>query len=223
LRRIRTRDVTQQAPVPDTVRGFLGSLFMGSRRGNLCGELSRFATFQALTASAGTLRVLCMQYRTEATIQGAENRNSSSMLSWSSSASPRLCVPIPYSYYRFVTVPQTRSGLPGRIALVILRTGRSPPVALHAGLRRRSYDSVTEPDSAGSGEDLHRSVHEDFRTHGPPCAGSAFFSLLSMLPYIAVEKHLFVSKAEMLKSRQGWRRSQLLSQLPLYHHLRRFE
>jgi hypothetical protein len=103
----------------------------------------------------------------------AENRNSSSMLSWSSSASPRLCAPIPYSYYRFVTVPQTRSGLPGRIAFVILRTGRSPPVALHAGLRRRSYDPVTEPDSTGSGEDLHLAVHEDFRTHGSPSAGSA--------------------------------------------------
>jgi len=75
---------------------------------------------------------------------------------------------------RFITLPLSATGLPcwgsglrlsragsssapGRIELVILRTGSSPPAALHLASRRRSC-SWLQAGERLPGEDLHLSV-----------------------------------------------------------------
>jgi len=50
----------------------------------------------------------------------------------------------------------------GRIEFVILRTGRSPPVALHPVLRRRSYHRL---QLCAPEEDFHLSGHARFQAH----------------------------------------------------------
>ena len=52
----------------------------------------------------------------------------------------------------------------GRIEFVILRTGRSPPVASHPASRRRSYDRIHAGERI-RGEDLHLTIHVRSRAH----------------------------------------------------------
>ncbi len=52
----------------------------------------------------------------------------------------------------------------GRFEFVILRTGRSPPVALHPASRRRSY-SWLQAGERMPGEDFHLSVHARSQAH----------------------------------------------------------
>jgi hypothetical protein len=56
------------------------------------------------------------------------------------------------------------AGNTGRIEFVILRTGLSPPVALHPALRRRSYCQFRAGECV-PGEDLHLSVPKPSSTH----------------------------------------------------------
>ena len=53
---------------------------------------------------------------------------------------------------------------PGRIEFVILRTGRSPPVAFHPASRRRGYFRLQAGERI-PGADLHRSDHVHSRAH----------------------------------------------------------
>lgn len=53
---------------------------------------------------------------------------------------------------------------PGRIEFVILRTGRSPPAALHPASRRRSC-SWLQAGERMPGEDFHLSDHLRFQAH----------------------------------------------------------
>jgi hypothetical protein len=83
---------------------------------------------------------------------------------------------------RFNTLPLSAAGLPpsgrsrlrpspagspdtpGRIEFVILRTGRSPPVASHPASRRRSYSRLQAGERI-PGADLHRSDHAHSQAH----------------------------------------------------------
>ncbi len=53
---------------------------------------------------------------------------------------------------------------PGRIEFVILRTGRSPPAALHHASLRRSCIRLQAGERL-PGEDLHLSVYSRFQAH----------------------------------------------------------
>ena len=83
---------------------------------------------------------------------------------------------------RFVTLPLSATGLPvlqgsglrlslagsstapGRIEFVILRTGHSPPAALHPASRRRSCIWLQAGERIPE-EDLHLSDHSRFQAH----------------------------------------------------------
>jgi hypothetical protein len=54
---------------------------------------------------------------------------------------------------------------PGRIEFVILRTGRSPPAALHPASRRRSCSRLQAGECL-PGEDFHLPVRVRFQAHG---------------------------------------------------------
>ena len=56
---------------------------------------------------------------------------------------------------------------PGRIEFVILRTGRSPPVASHPASRRRSYSRLQAGERIPEA-DFHRSDHVHSRAHRRP-------------------------------------------------------
>jgi hypothetical protein len=56
------------------------------------------------------------------------------------------------------------SGIPGRIEFLIVRTGRSPPVALHLASRRRSYSRLQVGEHMPE-EDLHLSDNARSRAH----------------------------------------------------------
>jgi hypothetical protein len=60
--------------------------------------------------------------------------------------------------------------LSGRIEFVILRTGRSPPAALHLASRRRS-SSRFQAGARMPGGDLHPSDHHACRRTSPPLRG----------------------------------------------------
>jgi len=60
--------------------------------------------------------------------------------------------------------PSRLTATPGRIAFVILRTGRSPPVAPHPASRRRSYVRLQTGERL-SGEDLHLSDRVNLPSH----------------------------------------------------------
>ena len=82
--------------------------------------------------------------------------------------------------HRFITLPISVTGFPcgsglrhslagssespGRIEFVILRTGHSPPVALHPASRRRSYGRLQTGERM-PGRDSHPSVHVRLRAH----------------------------------------------------------
>ena len=53
---------------------------------------------------------------------------------------------------------------PGRIEFVILRTGHSPPAALHHALLRRSCNRLQAGERL-PGEDLHLSDYARFQAH----------------------------------------------------------
>jgi hypothetical protein len=61
---------------------------------------------------------------------------------------------------------------PGRIEFVILRTGRSPPAALHHALLRRSCIRLQAGERL-PGEDFHLSDYSRFQAHLSPLRGSA--------------------------------------------------
>lgn len=81
---------------------------------------------------------------------------------------------------RFITLPLSSTGLrlrsrlrhwlagsphaPGRIEFVILRTGLSPPAALHHALLRRSCIRLQAGERL-PGEDLHLSDYSRFQAH----------------------------------------------------------
>jgi hypothetical protein len=60
---------------------------------------------------------------------------------------------------------------PGRIEFVILRTGRSPPAALHHALLRRSCIRLQAGERL-PGEDFHLSDYSRFQAHLSPLRGS---------------------------------------------------
>jgi len=59
------------------------------------------------------------------------------------------------------------SSAPGRIEFVILRTGRSPPAALHHALLRRSCIRLQAGERL-PGEDFHLSDYSRFQAHLSP-------------------------------------------------------
>jgi hypothetical protein len=64
---------------------------------------------------------------------------------------------------------------PGRIEFVILRTGRSPPAALHLASRRRSCSRLQAGERIPE-EDFHLSDHSRFQAHIAPGVSPGFKS-----------------------------------------------
>src|SRR5262252_3834276 len=69
-----------------------------------------------------------------------------------------------FSRFRLRLCTRGLAVTPGRIEFVILRTGRSPPVALHLASRRRSYSRLRAGELLPEG-DFHPLVQRASRAH----------------------------------------------------------
>jgi len=85
-------------------------------------------------------------------------------------------LPLPFRV-RFRHKCAGSSGIPGRIEFLIVRTGRSPPAALHLASWRRSCFRLQAGERMPE-EDLHLSDHARFQAHTSRSSGAKRIQLL---------------------------------------------